>query len=251
MLKKFHKIIGLSVALIVIHLSITGIILMYPSTFKLQETYLSSNYILSLYNMKKTTDVKLHKLYNNIGVVSKKVIIDDFVIDTGLEFILSIAKDKKNIFISSDKHLLLVKNDEYEPKIIKKINLPFVMQGIYLNSKKEINFMDEQNTIFYLDEKNKFIPIGARQKPLEELLLINADKESADTYLNFIQGPGVHLLRFITDIHNGRFFGKIVMIIFSISSLGVIFLAISGTLMSLNITLKRNAYKKRKHRRHN
>ena len=224
---------------------------MYPSTFKLQETYLSSNYFLSLYNMKKTTDVKLHKLYNNIGVVSKKVIIDDSVIDTGLEFILSIAKDKEYIFISSDKHLLLVKNDEYEPKIIKKISLPFVMQGIYLNSKKEINFMDEQNTIFYLDEKNKFIPIGARQKPLEELLLINADKESADTYLNFIQGPGVHLLRFITDIHNGRFFGKIVMIIFSISSLGVIFLAISGTLMSLNITLKRNAYKKRKHRRHN
>jgi hypothetical protein len=40
------------------------------------------------------------------------------------------------------------------------------------------------------------------------------------------------------------------MIIFSISSLGVIFLAISGTLMSLNITLKRNLYKKRNHRRH-
>ena len=117
---------------------------MYPSTFKLQETYLSSNYILSLYNMKKTTDVKLHKLYDNIGVVSKKVIIDDSVIDTGLEFILSIAKDKKYIFISSDKHLLLVKNDEYEPKIIKKLTSPLLCkESILIVKKKSILWMNK------------------------------------------------------------------------------------------------------------
>ena len=68
---------------------------MYPVTFKLQDTYLSSNYILSLYDMKKTTDVKVNKLYSNIGVVSKKIIIDDYVIDTGLEFVLNITKEKE------------------------------------------------------------------------------------------------------------------------------------------------------------
>ena len=223
---------------------------MYPVTFKLQDTYLSSNYILSLYDMKKTTDVKINKLYSNIGVVSKKIIIDDYVIDTGLEFVLNITKEKENIFIGSDKSLLLIEYYEDEPKIIKRISLPFVMKDMYLNSDKETNFIDEKNTIFYMDGSNKFISIVNSQKPLEEDFLIDADKEPAEMYLNFIQGPGVHLLRFITDIHNGRFFGKIVMIIFSISSLGVIFLAISGTLMSLNITLKRNFYKKRNHRRH-
>ena len=251
MLKKFHKIVGLSVALIIIHLSVTGIILMYPTTFKLQDTYLSNNYILSLYDMKKTTDVRVHKLYTNIGVISRKVIIDDYVIDTGLEPILSIVKENKNIFIGSDKSLLLIEYDEDEPKVIKKIDLPFVMKEMLLNDTSGVSFIDEKNTAFYLDETHKFISIESPHKPIEGLLLINADKESAEMYLNFIQGPGVHLLRFITDIHNGRFFGKIAMILFSISSLAVIFLAISGTLMSLNITLKRSAYNKRKHRRHN
>ena len=246
MLKKLHKIIGLSVALIIIHLSATGIILMYPITFKLQDTFLSNNYILSLYDMKRTTDVRVHKHYSNIGVISRKVIIDDYVIDTGLESISSLVKEKKIIFIGSDKSLVLVEYDEDEPKIIKKIDLPFILKGMFLNSKLGINFIDEKNATFYLDDRYKFISTENSKKPLEELLLVNADKESADLYLNFIQGPGVHLLRFITDIHNGRFFGKIVMIIFSISSLGVIFLAISGTLMSLNINFKRTTYNKKK-----
>ena len=251
MLKKIHKIIGLSVALIVLHLSATGIILMYPVTLKLQETFLSNNYILSLYDMKRTTDVRVHKYHSNIGVISRNVIIDDYVIDTGLESILSLVKEKNIIFIASDKSLVIVQYDEDEPKVIKKIDLPFVLKGMFIKSKLGVNFVDEKNVTFYLDETHKFISIESHKEPLEEVLLVNADKESADLYLKFIQGPGVHLLRCITDIHNGRFFGKIVMILFSISSLGVIFLAISGTLMSLNITLKRSAYNKRKHRRHN
>ena len=58
MLKKLHKIIGLSVCLIIIHLSITGIILMYPSTFKLQDTYFKNRYISSLYDMYTVADVR-------------------------------------------------------------------------------------------------------------------------------------------------------------------------------------------------
>ena len=53
MLKKLHKIIGLSVCLIIIHLSITGIILMYPSTFKLQDTYFKNRYISTLIPLSK------------------------------------------------------------------------------------------------------------------------------------------------------------------------------------------------------
>jgi len=83
-------------------------------------------------------------------------------------------------------------------------------------------------------------------QPLEELFLVPADKAVADLYLNYVQGPGIQLLRLITDIHNGRFFGKIIMILFTISGLAIIFLALSGTLISLNITLKRRVYSKKK-----
>ena len=246
MLKKIHKVVGLSVSLIVIHLAITGIMLMYPNSFKLQDTFLSNNYILSLYDMSQTTDVRINKQYINLGIVSKKVIIDDYVIDTGLEGILSLAKYKKQVFISSDKNLLLISNEEYEPKIIKNISFPFVLKQMALNSNKEVNFIDEQSIIYYLNQDFKFVPIATPLQPLEELFLVPADKAVADLYLNYVQGPGIQLLRLITDIHNGRFFGKIIMIIFTISSLAIIFLALSGTLISLNITLKRRVSRKKK-----
>mgnify|MGYP000088341757 CR=1 FL=1 len=138
MLKKIHKVVGLSVSLIVIHLAITGIMLMYPNSFKLQDTFLSNNYILSLYDMSQTTDVRINKQYINLGIVSKKVIIDDYVIDTGLEVILSLAKYKKQVFISSDKNLLLISNEEYEPKIIKNISKPLNSIATIIYSKAAV-----------------------------------------------------------------------------------------------------------------
>ena len=246
MLKKIHKIVGLSVALIIIHLAITGIILMYPGAFKLQNTFLTNNYVLSLYHMYQTTDVLHNKSYSNVGIVSKKAIIDDYVIDTGLEKILNIAKYKKQIFISSYKNLLIINNEEYEPKIIKKIPFPFVFKTMALNREKLINFIDDKSVIYYLNSDFNFVQMQNPKTPLEELFLINADRETAELYLNYVQGPGIQLLRFITDIHNGRFFGRIVMTIFTVSSLAVIFLALSGTFISLNISFKRQLYMKKK-----
>ena len=150
------------------------------------------------------------------------------------------------MFISSDKNLLLISNEEYEPKIIKNISFPFVLKQMALNSNKEVNFIDEQSIIYSLNQDFKFVPVENPLQPLEELFLVPADKAVADLYLNYVQGPGIQLLRLITDIHNGRFFGKIIMIIFTISSLAIIFLALSGTLISLNITLKRRVYSKKK-----
>jgi hypothetical protein len=246
MLKKIHKIVGLSVALIIIHLAITGILLMYPGAFKLQNTFISNNYVLSLYNMYQTTDVFHNKDYSNIGIVSKKVIIDDYVIDTGLEKVLNIAKYKKQIFINSYNNLLLINNKEYEPTIIKKIPFPFILKTMALNREKEINFIDDKSVIYYLNNDFNFVPMLNPKIPLERLFLINADRDTAELYLNYVQGPGIQLLRFITDIHNGRFFGRIVMTIFTVSSLAVIFLALSGTFMSFNISFKRQLYKKKK-----
>ena len=75
MLKKLHKIIGISVCLIVIHLSITGAVLMYPSVFKLQDTYFSNSYLYNLYDMYKPSDVRvLEGVDEDIGAIKSKII---------------------------------------------------------------------------------------------------------------------------------------------------------------------------------
>ena len=100
MLKKLHKIIGLSVCLIIIHLSITGIILMYPSTFKLQETYFKNRYISGLYDMYTVADVRaLEAAEEDLGIIKSKAIVSDMVIETGINNILGALKADNLIFV--------------------------------------------------------------------------------------------------------------------------------------------------------
>ena len=246
MLKKFHKVLGLSIGLIIIHLAITGIILMYPNTFKLYDTFLSNNYMLSLYNMNTRSEVFVSNDFADIGIVSNNIVISDYVLDMDISNVLGLAKNNKYIFAANSYTLLVIENDDYEYKIIKKLTFPFTLKNFVIDNNKDIKFLNNEGKYYSLDESFNFIVINKLARPIKILTLYSAQDEEADLYLNYIQGPGIQLLRFITDIHNGRFFGKIIMIIFSLSSLGAVFLAVTGTVMGLNMTFKRRIYKKKK-----
>ena len=246
MLKKFHKVLGLSIGLIIIHLAITGIILMYPNTFKLYDTFLSNNYMLSLYNMNTRSEVFVSNDFADIGIVSNNIVISDYVLDMNMLNVLGLAINNKYIFAANPYTLLVIENDGYEYKIIKKLTFPFILKELVIDNNKEIKFLNNEGKYYSLDESFNFIVINKLARPIKILTLYSAQDQEADLYLNYIQGPGIQLLRFITDIHNGRFFGKIIMIIFSLSSLGAVFLAVTGTVMGLNMTFKRRIYKKKK-----
>ena len=101
MLKKLHKIIGLSVCIIIIHLAVTGIILMYPHTFRLHDTYFTSNFIYSLYDMHNPSEVKALESGNDLGLVSSKIIVSDMVLETNIKDIISLLK-KHTLFTKVD-----------------------------------------------------------------------------------------------------------------------------------------------------
>ena len=81
-------------------------------------------------------------------------------------------------------------------------------------------------------ENNEYA-LSTTDMPYEKIVFETVEYEKADFYLNLIQGPGLQALRLITDLHNGRFFGFIVMIIFVIASICNVFLALSGSYMTL------------------
>ena len=108
MLKKLHKIIGLSVCIIVIHLSITGIILMHPRTFKLLDTYYTNSYLYNLYGMFKTSDVKVLESNDiDIGVIKSKLIVSDMVLETGNKDIIGLLKINNLIYALKNNFLKL------------------------------------------------------------------------------------------------------------------------------------------------
>ena len=250
MLKRLHKIIGVSVCLIVIHLSITGIVLMYPNTFKLQDTYYTNSYISNLYDMYTITDVRVFDgLEEDLGVINSKIITSDMVIDTGINNIIGALKKDNLIFTLNDKNVLLIQESDFGLEIIRETKIPFTAVSIGKDEDK-ILVKEEAGKIYILDESLNFSLVKNNEIEFNEMFIVLPDEEAAIYYLHQVQGPGIQALRLFADLHNGRFFGPFVMFIFAITSILVIFLSISGSYMALKPSIKRHIYKPRKKKRY-
>lgn len=249
MLKKLHKIVGISVCLIVIHLSITGIILMYPSTFKLQDTYYTNSYISKLYNMYTAADVRsLDSLEEDLGVIKSKIITSDMVIDTGVENIIGAIKADNLIFVFNSIKILLINETDYQLEIINEEKIPFAALSIGKHGDKII-IRGETGKFYFVDQSLRFSLAKENEIKFNEASLVSPDLDIARYYLLQVQGPGIQALRLFADLHNGRFFGSFVMFIFTITSVLVIFLSISGSYMTLRPSIKRYIYNARKKKR--
>lgn len=250
MLKKLHKIIGLSVCLIIIHLSITGIILMYPSTFKLQETYFKNRYISSLYDMYTVADVRaLEAAEEDLGIIKSKAIVSDMVIETGINNVLGALKTNNLIFVLNNKKLILIQESDYGLEIIKDEKIPF--QALSIGKDNDNILIKGTEDKFYIVNENLSFSLAKNNEiEFNETPLVLPEEEIARYYLLQVQGPGVQALRLFADLHNGRFFGPFVMFIFAITSILVIFLSISGSYMTIKPSIKRYIYKARKKKRY-
>ena len=250
MLKKLHKIIGLSVCLIIIHLSITGIILMYPSTFKLQETYFKNRYISGLYDMYTVADVRaLEAAEEDLGIIKSKAIVSDMVIETGINNILGALKANNLIFVLNNKKLILIQESDYGLEIIKDEKIPFTALSIGKDNDN-ILIKGTEDKFYIVNESLSFSLAKNNEIEFNETPLVLPEEEIARYYLLQVQGPGVQALRLFADLHNGRFFGPFVMFIFVITSILVIFLSISGSYMTIKPSIKRYIYKARKKKRY-
>ena len=64
-------------------------------------------------------------------------------------------------------------------------------------------------------------------------------EDIAKIYLKIHQGNGVSILRILTELHNGKFFGSIFTFILFIASLSLIFLTLSSFIFGTNYIKKK------------
>ena len=248
--KKLFILLSLLFAIIIIHLSITGLILMLSGPLKLDQTYVNKNIILKSYGMKTTKDV----MYEEYGKDIIFYIMDDydksgnvFLNDEKITTISSppagslFTQNKKKLIIAEENSIRVInlnikqsdKNRfEYFTVYAQK---KFSMIGrdteekIYLYSGTQILIFD-QNT-------NKIIkpplPISpseilkeAKNSNLEQgkifwSCIINLrdcdqkpDQDILKKGLYLYQGPGVSVAKVVADMHNGKLFGYTVTILF-------------------------------------
>tara|TARA_B100000686_G_scaffold354825_1_gene467488 strand:+ start:2262 stop:2861 length:600 start_codon:yes stop_codon:yes gene_type:complete len=198
--------------------------------------------------MHKPSEVRTIESLEDIGLVSSKIIVSDIVLETNIKDIISLLKQDKYIYILNRNSLTLLEEKEYELQIVKKKILSFSAVSLGISNNK-IFLKSFENEFYRINDDLSTIAEEDQNIKYKESYLIIPDEEVSNYFLEQVQGPGIQALRLVADLHNGRFFGPLVMIIFFITSFLIIFLAISGAYMTIRPSIKRYYYRSKKKKR--
>ena len=84
-LRKLHKYLGFAFSLFILHLTVTGILLTYPKTFNIEETYASNSLILKKYNMDTHREVfGLSNVEDEVVIIRNNIYVNRQFVDLSL-----------------------------------------------------------------------------------------------------------------------------------------------------------------------
>ena len=241
-LRKLHKYLGFAFSLFILHLTVTGILLIYPKTFNIEDTYISNFFILKKYNMDTYREVYgLNDIEDEIVIIKNNIYINSKFVDKFKDDIISILYQKKKneiiILSKSTIGIYFFENIDGELEINDIISLENTKKIKYLglNLSDDIVFLKNDNEYYSFDDNYLLKLANVKDKNIKWSNISKIDKELAKYYLNIHQGKGVSLTRILTELHNGRFFGSIFTLVLFFSSLSLIFLTLSSFIFATNI----------------
>ena len=241
-LRKLHKYLGFAFSLFILHLTVTGILLTYPKTFNVEETYVSNFFILKKYNMDTHREVfGLSNIEDEVVIIKNNIYINSKFVDKFNDAIINILYQKKYkriiILSKSTIGIYFFENIDGELEINDIISLENTKKIKYLglNLSSNIVFLKNDNEYYNLDDNYLLKMVNEKDKNIKWSNISTMDKKLAKYYLNIHQGKGVSLTRILTELHNGKFFGSIFTLILFFSSLSLIFLTLSSFIFATNI----------------
>ena len=238
-LYKLHRYIGLSSALVLIMLAVTGIALNHTDELKLDSQMIQSSAILDWYAIKSPASIKSFATKNHwITQINQQIYFDHSILLKNETSLLGAIETDDFIVAALNNSLLLLSLEgeliEQTPlNKIEKIGLT-AQQNIVIKSSTAIRVSDDGLLSWHPYKKQDIHWSKSSQIP---------ESISHDLKNNF-RSSILPLERVLLDIHSGRFFGTAGVIIVDISGVFLIILALSGCAIWLKHKLR--ALKRRK-----
>ncbi len=242
-LRKLHKYIGFAFSLFIVHLTITGILLTYPKTFKIEETLINNYYILKKYNMETFKDVfEFKNDKNDIILIKNNIYLNDKFIDKFKEDIFGVFFNniENKLYVLSSKRLIIylfaIIDEELEIEDILTLNNEKSLNKLGINIITN-EIILKKDSMYYKLVDNSILKLikTANVNDYNWSNMTKPNKDLANHYLTLHQGSGVSIIRILTELHNGKFFGSIFTLILFFSSLSLLFLTFSSFIFATNL----------------
>ncbi|MBF96161.1 MAG: hypothetical protein CFH34_01346 [Alphaproteobacteria bacterium MarineAlpha9_Bin4] len=238
-LRLFHKYVGFIFSVFILHLTVTGILLLYPDFFGLNNKFISNPYVLKKYDMLSFEDVrKLGSKNDEILLLEDSLYFKGVFIDNFQNKIINALYQENNGFLAvflekqTNFYFLTEENNEINVYNVEEIFLEDKIINVGRNQDGKI--LIDTNSEQYIIKDKKLV---ATRYKSEIILVTNSkvEKNLAKVYLEIHQGKGVPLHRIVTELHNGKFMGSFLSYILLLSSISLLFLIFSSFFFGINI----------------
>lgn len=244
-LYKFHRYIGLSSAIILLMLAITGIALNHTEELSLNTRMIQSGTILDWYGIKSPDNLNSFSTKNHWLTQSDQQIYLDHSPLSITENKLIGAIETNNFIAAAFRNSILLLSSEGET--IERITIE-TLEEIGINSQLQVIIKSKQLIQYSNDDLISWHPytkqdISWSTPSSLPTIITNKIKQTARSNI-------LPLERVLLDLHSGRFFGTVGVVIIDLCGLLLIFLVLSGCAIWLKHKLRsyRNpSHRNRKH----
>lgn len=220
-LLRWHRRLGLLLALLLVLLAVTGILINHTSDLKLADIQLKNRGLLAWYGLEESTSDHGFKVTEQtwISEANNQLFFNQAPVTACPAPLLSAAKHPKYLLALCQGTLILL---TAEGKLLEKLTfgLPEGANALTITNAGDIQLrVDNQTLVLDLDtlttSKSDSQPTWPVRQPLPDAL-----KQSSQT--------AISLETLLLDIHSGRILGRFGVFLMDITALLICLLALSG-----------------------
>lgn len=223
-LHRWHRRAGVAAAAVLVYLVVTGLPLQYSSELQLGNRYVAWTSVLDWYGLQAPENVRSSSGLTAVG----NAIFDQAGFLLSLEEFKGAVSVSRMLVVAGEDELVLLQPETLE--LLERWPLPTPAQAIGIWQDRVIVETGQS----YLLADADLINWGTEAEPPEGVAwasLKNLSLSEATSFRSQYRQRMLTLERTLQDLHSGRFFGWIGMVVIDAASLLLVFLAISGLVM--------------------
>jgi hypothetical protein len=228
---KWHKKIGIVSALFVIFLAISGIALNHSHSFNLNKTFIQSNWLLDIYNIRPDGEAIGFLLNGNrVTQLGGRVYFNESEIARDVEKLFGVIKLDEMLVIAFDGQLMLMtEQGELIEHLTGKEGVPAGMRAIGLSEDNAV-IIKAAHGFYQVDlDELEWQEFDHLEAVWSETAAIPTELEQS--LLNQYRGTGLSWERVLLDFHSGRILGAWGVYLVDLAAILFVLLAISGIWM--------------------
>jgi hypothetical protein len=236
LLYKLHRYLGLSSAIVLLALSVTGITLNHTQDLKLESQMISSTTILDWYGINAPTNLSSFNTQHHwLTQTHQQVFFDQIKLIKNKSLLIGAIETEDFIVAGFNQSLLLL---SLQGELIEQSSVKNIEQ-LGIDSQNNIVTYSQGSTLYSDDSLLSW----KTYDPLKKLVITwstpsQPPKEIEDSIKSLSRSSILPLERVVLDLHSGRFFGTLGVFIVDLCGLFLILISLSGCAIWLNRQLR-------------